>query len=63
MDIEIGLLDLAACTKSKEARYDYYTIGPENVSDVLETNFDRFDPGDWYRPEKETVRDLMLAGF
>ena len=63
MDIKLGLVDLGHLSKTKEVRYDHYTICRENVADVLETDFAIPPHYDWYREEKETVRDLMLAGF
>lgn len=58
-DIKIGLIDLQNYTDTKEIRYDYYTIGPENVAEAM-----GFIPRwDWYADEKYTVLYLMLAGF
>lgn len=62
-DIQIGLLDLKHFGDTKQSQYNHHTIGRAVVANVLETDFSWFDTGDWFRPEKEIVRDLMLAGF
>ena len=65
-DIQIGLLDLTDAYHNArfgtEPKYDYYTIGPENVADSIE------DIGvpiqfSWYKDEHQIVLALISAGF